>query len=405
MQFDVVIIGGGPGGSSAALALAGQGRSVALVERAEFPRRKVCGEFMSAVNFDLFDRLGVGQEIRGKAGPAVRRVALFGSGEAVFAPMPNAAGEAHGHALGRDVLDGILLDAARSAGVAVFQPWRATGIEYGAAASRVIVDDGTRELIIEAPVVIAAHGSWETGRLPSNLEKSGREHDFLGFKAHFHGARMPTDLMPLVAFPGGYGGMVWADRGRLSLSCCVQRDWLAEIRGDHPGIAAGEAVGRHIVKSCPAVAEALAGAETDGAWLAAGPIRPGIREAYRDGIFRVGNLAGEAHPVIAEGISMALQSGWLLAEELAKIDLRDPEARRDAGRRYGRAWRRQFATRIRLASALGHLAVWGPSAARAERLARMFPSMLSLGARVSGKTKALPRPAPLRGRPSVGRSP
>ena len=58
-SFDAIVIGGGPAGSTAALLLARAGWSVALVERMAFPRRKVCGEFLSATNLPLLAELGV----------------------------------------------------------------------------------------------------------------------------------------------------------------------------------------------------------------------------------------------------------------------------------------------------------------------------------------------------------
>src|SRR6185369_11657301 len=94
-----------------------------------------------------------------------------------------------------------------------------------------------------------------------------------------------------------------------------------------------------------------ANATVEGAWLAAGPIRPGIRLKMPDGIFPIGNLAGEAHPAVAEGISMAMQSAWLLSRQL--FDWRKsngkPEMLRRVGVEYARDWRRHFAPRLRAA--------------------------------------------------------
>ncbi|TIQ73257.1 MAG: monooxygenase, partial [Mesorhizobium sp.] len=99
-----------------------------------------------------------------------------------------------------------------------------------------------------------------------------------------------------------------------------------------------------------------------GPWLAAGPIRPGIRSSYERDIFRVGNAAGESHPVIAEGISMALQSGWLLACELSCAP--DGRAGRETtGRRYEAAWKSLFSTRVYAAAALAGVALSPGSAA------------------------------------------
>jgi flavin-dependent dehydrogenase len=388
MTHDVVVIGAGPAGSCAALALARQGRVVALIEKARFPRRKVCGEFISAPNICLLDRLGVGDAWREQAGPDVRRVGLFAGERSVTAAMPRA-GHGYGRALGRDTFDDLLLTSARDAGAEVFQPFRATDIVADANASVVRIASRDRELELRAPVVIAAHGSWEPGGLPSHLPKRNHPSDLLGFKAHFRHSALPADLMPLLVFPGGYGGMVMADNGRLSLSCCIRRDRLAEIRQAHGGSAA-EAVHRHIMASCKGVREAIGHASLDGQWLAAGPIRPGIRPRFADGVFRAGNCAGESHPIIAEGISMALQSGWLLAAALAGVDFRDRTALEAAAKLYSAAWLRQFSTRIHAAAAFAAIALSPAGAQAMGPLVDLLPAILPLGAALSGKTRALP---------------
>lgn len=394
MRYDAIIIGGGPAGAATALAMARLGRVVAVVERHAFPRRKVCGEFISAVNLPLLDDLGLGPAFRAVAGPEVRRLALFGAGPAIAGTMPAAAKGGFGRALGRDVLDGMLLDAAREAGARVFQPWRATNIARDPEGFRLCIEAEESTRVLSCSVLVAAHGSWEPGHLQTNLEKRNRPSDFLGFKAHFTGAAMARDLMPLLAFPGGYGGMVWTDKGRLSLSCCIRRDRLEDIRSTRSDISAGAAVLAHILASCPAAREALAGSSIEGEWLGAGPIRPGIRAAFRDGVFRAGNIAGESHPIIAEGISMALQSGCLLAAKLEGFDQWTMQAQKAAGHHYASAWRRQFVLRIRVAALLSVMASSPAGAALMGMVAARAPSVLALGARLSGKVKPLALPKP-----------
>jgi flavin-dependent dehydrogenase len=132
--------------------------------------------------------------------------------------------------------------------------------------------------------------------------------------------------------------------------------------------------------------EVLADAQVDGPWLAAGPIRPGIKSFARNGVFAIGNAAGEAHPLIAEGISMAIQSAFLLCGAL-----RERNDARDAGRvarSYARAWRRQFAPRVHAAAAFARLATDARTRPTAIAALRALPSMLTLGARWSGKASA-----------------
>ncbi|MCV3210895.1 NAD(P)/FAD-dependent oxidoreductase [Mesorhizobium sp. YC-39] len=397
---DAIIIGAGPAGTSVALTLARHGWAVALVEKSAFPRRKVCGEYMSASNLALLDRLGIGEAWRANAGPEIRRVGLFSGETCVEAPMPHAKDEpsanGFGRALGRDILDFLLLQAARSAGVEIFQPYRAVAIERDGDMQTVQIQAGDETTMLRAPVIVAAHGSWEPGPLPSQLEKANRPSDLLGFKAHFTGSSLAPDLMPLLAFPGGYGGMVWADHGRLSISCCIRRDMLAQLRKhkhhgpEHQGhVSASDAVFRHLMDSCRGIRDALETAHLDGPWLAAGPIRPGLRSCYEGDIFRVGNAAGESHPIVAEGISMALQSGWLLASELACAPA-GRAGREAAGRHYAAAWKGLFSTRVYAAAAIARIALRPGSAALMEATVRNFPKALTLGAQLSGKIKPVP---------------
>ena len=103
----------------------------------------------------------------------------------------------------------------------------------------------------------------------------------------------------------------------------------------------------------------MLGATREGAWLSAGPLDPGIRLSANDEMLRIGNAAGEAHPIIGEGMSMALQSAWLLCAQLLR------QAGRNWRTRLGNAssahlcsaMASAFAARLRLASAFAHLAM------------------------------------------------
>src|SRR5207247_2578 len=118
VTHDAVVIGAGPAGSTAALLLARAGWSVALVERQGFPRRKVCGEYLSGTNLPLLDRLGVGERFRALAGRPVSRIGLFARTTVAHAALPRVAlCPEWGRALAREHLDTCLRDEAQAAGV------------------------------------------------------------------------------------------------------------------------------------------------------------------------------------------------------------------------------------------------------------------------------------------------
>jgi len=392
MTSDAIVLGGGPSGSSAACFLARKGWRVTLLERKEFPRRKVCGEYLSATNWPLLRALKIDAEFLSDAGPDVTQVGLFCGETALSAPLPQPENsERWGRALGRDVLDALLLKRATEAGVEILQPWQAKELrrENDAWVCHARSEKDGRESELRARVVVAANGSWDPANPAGDAARAPqRASDLFGFKAHFKNGGLPAGLMPLLSFPGGYGGLVNSHRGLLSLSCCVRRDVLGGLDRSG-GVVAGEAVLAHILKTCAAARPALGAAEREGEFLAAGPIRPGFRRLYENALFRVGNAAGEAHPVVAEGISMALQSGWLLAQALGDVAAVSSREKLDAaGRVYAQSWRRLFVSRIRAASVFAHIAMrpWCASATTA--VLRRLPAALTWCAEWSGKIRS-----------------
>ena len=398
-RFDALIIGAGPAGSSAAILLATAGWSVALIEKQAFPRRKVCGECVAASNLPLLDALGIGREFAAQAGPELKRVALMRGVHCVSADLPPAGHARHpwGRALGREALDSLLLARAQAAGATVLQPWVVQAITGTAGNHRCTVREvaGGRLKQLQAPVTILAHGSWEPLPVERSVQRLARSgSDLLAFKANFTGARLAAGLLPVLAFEGGYGGMVLADGDLLTLACCIRADRLDALRRAAPGKAAGDVVEDMLRRQCQGVGEALDGARRFDSWLASGPLQPGVRLRADDEVFRVGNAAGEAHPIIGEGISMALQSAWLLCAQLEAARPRrvaDAQARwqRYARQRYTAEWRRHFVPRLRVAAGLAHLAMRPAGATALMAALKRFPSLLTHGAAWSGKVSSV----------------
>lgn len=392
-MVDALIIGGGPAGATLAVWLARKGWEVALVERSEFPRKKVCGEFVSSENAGLLESLKVAADFDRLAGPHVRKVGFFSRRERFVTTMRGAGAPSipWGRALSREQLDTLLLNQACSEGVTVFQPWsvHALNLGRGCYSCRIGGKEGAPVREMQARIVIAAHGSWETGKLPTQPRRAVRRgSDLLAFKAHFRKSKLDEALMPLLAFPGGYGGTVHCDDGRASLSCCLRRDQLELCRRPRPELPAAHAVFEWMKRSNDAVADLFGSAQLEGQWLAAGPMRPGMHScANGKGVFLVGNAAGEAHPAIASGISMALQSARLLSIELTRDEriLSSASSIEEVSDRYARAWRSHFLPRIRASAAIAHWCMRPAAVASTKAFLRLFPALLGLGASFGGK--------------------
>lgn len=395
-QVDALIIGAGPAGSTVAYLLAKAGWSVVIVEKSTFPRRKVCGEYLSATNLPLFNHLEFTELFLQNAGPEIKRVGLFADSLTLESKMPRLKNCANswGRALRREVLDSLLLAQASQEGVKVYQPWSVTDITKNKEnfISQIKSKVNNETIEIESRTVISAHGSWEIGSLPTQPKRLPAEpSDLLGLKAHFQDTNLAPDLMPMIIFPGGYGGMVTCDDGFVSISCCIRRDYLQSIRNKSSHQNVGEVVEEHIFKFCEGVKNSLIDGSRHGEWLTAGIIRPGIRARNISGIFLVGNAAGESHPIIAEGISMAIQSSWLLAQCLVKRkpgELTDLELK-NIYHEYDKLWLQTFRPRIKAADVFARLAMSSVSQKIVSPIMRTFPSLLTLGARLSGKVNQI----------------
>ena len=358
-SFDFLVIGGGPAGATAALLLARRGHSVAVLEKSAFPRRKVCGEYLAPFAASFLRSQGIPLEAE------IRRVALWAGKHVLQAPLPAP----YASTLAREDLDSLLLQCAARAGAVVFQPLKVLALERSSSGFACKTEAG----ILEARAVIAAHGSWEPGALPTQARRSAPQaSDLLAFKAHFHGVALNADTIALAPYPGGYGGLLMLADGRATFACCIRRDALESVRC--PGEAAGESVLRHAMRASAGLRESLVSAQREGAWLASGPLRAGIRPPWRDGVFAVGNAAGEVHPVVGQGISLAMSSAVLLCEVL------------EAGgspREYARQCRKLYARALWPSALIAGLAP-------ASRLVQRAPWLLALGAKLAASREHYP---------------
>ncbi|HYD32976.1 MAG TPA: FAD-dependent oxidoreductase, partial [Methylophilaceae bacterium] len=259
--YDAIIVGAGPAGSTTAILLAQAGWKVALVEKQRFPRRKVCGECIAATNMPLFELLGIADEFNELAGTDLRQVAVMLGKRTIIADMPalSNSDSPWGRALSRERLDSLLLQRARDTGAEILQPWAVKEIEgkvgdYQCDIASVTCKE-TRHL--KGRLIIAACGSWEPQPFMDHARVRNSSGDLFAFKANFQNSHLQPGLLPVLAFSGGYGGMVLDGSHNLTIACCVRRDALRACRAQFWRPTAGESVEAYLKASCSGVEHAL----------------------------------------------------------------------------------------------------------------------------------------------------
>ena len=331
MDATVLVVGAGPAGSITGLELARAGVDVLLLDRAEFPRSKPCGDCLSAAATELLDAVGLLHRVRDAGAAEIERWDIVApDGTVASGAFPDRPALA----LERRVLDAVLLNAALEAGARLHRAHvtglrragdgRVRGVETraGALTGRLVVGaDGLRSVVAR---------ELDVYRRPPRLRK-------VSLTAHVPAnGSDPTRHGEMHVLAGGCLGVARAGPDRTNLSLVVTEDRAGELRDRGP-----QAFFQGWLRRVPAVHDRF-GDTAPGSLLASGPFDWPTRTPVAHGAALVGDAAGYYDPFTGQGIYQAMAAARALAGAVAPA-LANEAADRDldrALRRYARAKRR-----------------------------------------------------------------
>lgn len=306
----VLVVGGGPAGSATALQLARRGHAVTLIDRARFPRDKCCSEYGAPGTIRELASLGVLDTLlRHGVGPLVGTRVTGAGGHALLGRFATALDGARGLALPRLLLDQVLLDAAREAGVTVLESTRFLGTERVAGRMRSTVEqEGTRRELASR-VVVGADGLRSRVARSLDLARHGRLRR-IAFVAHCEGVTGMSQDAELHAGRGAYLGLNPLGGGRVNVALVLD---AARVRN---AMARPASIVQAELARFPAVAARLAAATRVRDWLVTGPFDARARRSVAEGCLLVGDAADFFDPFTGEGIGAALTGATLAATTL-----------------------------------------------------------------------------------------
>jgi len=335
LNHDLVILGGGPAGASAACRLARQGRTTLLLERHTQPQHRICGEFLSVEAQADLAELGIDPLALG--GSPIHRVTLVRGSWMAQAPLPFT-----GVGLTRRVLDEALLSRAAASGATIRRGSVAREVE--AQGKNLLVHLRGEEALASRTVFLAT-GKHDL-RHPRRPTPSAKA-SLIGFKTYFAlapGQRAEIKgAVEVILFEGGYAGLQTVEGGMVNLCLLVQqalfervgRSWSALL--DHL-CGADRHLRQRLDGSTPLLERPLSISGTPYGFIH----RDTGTEP--DGLFRLGDQTAVIPSFSGDGISIALHTGRLAAEAYLE--------RGNDARRYQRSVRRDLRGQVGLASAL-----------------------------------------------------
>ncbi|MEZ4374486.1 MAG: NAD(P)/FAD-dependent oxidoreductase [Polyangiaceae bacterium] len=316
---DVVVVGGGPAGSTCAARFAQLGHSVVLLEQDHFPRFHI-GESLLPGTFKVFDAIGVTQKIEAH-GFLPKHAAEFVSGDgSIRRRYPFAGGLLDGRGSAFEVdranFDQLLLDHAEASGVVVRRDAKVRQVRFSDAGVEVEASSGKRggptaSLTFSARLLIDASGqSTLVGRQQGVRQLDPGLKNFALF-SHYEGAARGSGQaegdISIVLAPNGWWWVIPLAGGRTSLGLVAPTESLAGARAD-------EAYFDRQLAASSYLAERFTGAERVAPVRGASDYSYACRELVGDGWMLVGDAAAFIDPVFSTGVHLAALSGFRAAE-------------------------------------------------------------------------------------------
>lgn len=360
-SFDVVIVGAGPGGSAAAYHLAKAGRRVVLIDKASFPREKVCGDGLTPRAVAALHRMEI--DTTGPTWARADGLRIIGGGVTLELPWPEL-NAFPGYALVQTRLDfdSLLVEAARKAGATIWEETEVTGalVDDGVVTGVQVGSNGDRA-DVRAPIVIASDGVANRFGMALGAKRLENRPMGVAVRAYYRSPRSMDnylesylelwrgdDLLP------GYGWIFPVPDGTVNIGLGLLNT------SEHFKSVDYKKLLRDWVAGLPAEWELTP--ETMVGKIRGGSLPMGFNRApvAQPGLMLIGDAAGAVNPFNGEGIAYAIETGEIAASVADEaLTMGDPRALRAYPERLREAYEGYFILGRTFVRLIGKPAVMG----------------------------------------------
>lgn len=358
---DVLIIGGGLAGLTSAIHLSKSGLKVSLIEKNEFPKHKVCGEYISNEVLPYFQWLGVNIS---ELNPSTISKIQFSisSGKTIHHTLPLG-----GFGISRYALDHYLYQKALANGCQIIQD-TVDNIQFEDDEFTIFTNNN---LEFKSKIVLGAFGKRSNLDLKLNRDFIQKKAPWLAVKAHYSGY-FPNDLVGLHNFEGGYCGVSKVENNSINICYLVDYKTFKEYKNieefqskviyKNPHLKA-------IFENCTMIFDKP---------LTISQISFEKKEVVENHILMIGDTAGLIHPLCGNGMAMAIHSAKIASELGIDFLNNTINSRKELEEKYTQEWNTHFKSRLKTGRFLSKILQKEKLTTFLMQLIAIFPFLLPL---------------------------
>lgn len=337
VNSEVVIIGGGLAGLTAGIHLSKIGISVSIIEKNEYPKHKVCGEYISNEVLPYFNWLEIGIETLKPTN--ITKLEFSTANKTININLPLG-----GFGVSRYALDEFLYQKAVGNGCKIIKE-KVEDILFANDEFTIITSNKNS---YKTKIVIGAFG--KRSNIDQKMQRTfiQKKSSWLAVKAHYSGD-FPNDLVGLYNFKGGYCGVSKVENNKINICYLADYETFKKYKNTddyQENVIFQNRFLKNIFNNSELVFEKP---------LTISQISFDKKQTVENHILMIGDTAGLIHPLCGNGMAMAIHSAKIVSELVDKFLKSEIKTRQELEKEYIKKWHYNFKNRLKMGRMLSSI--------------------------------------------------